>query len=113
MSDIDLHGLDQVIAIIYALCLFGAPVGVGLLFLLIGRFVTVRRALGVGLYWGLSVITESIVLWRWWEWFYDPGTQAWVLPYAVGSTAITFGAYLLLRLLIRRIFPKKLAHEVR
>ncbi len=63
MSDIDLSNLDWLLEVFWAICVIAPPVVVGLLFLLIGRFVKGRRDLFRILYFIISIVTSIAASW--------------------------------------------------
>lgn len=109
MSDIGLPNMEWLLDIFYAICVFGPSLVFGPLFLLIGRWVSGHRRLYLALYFVVSIATVGGILWWWSVWFNDPDMLYWSLPFGLVGTATTYGIYLLLRRLFRRLFPKKLA----
>ncbi len=109
MSDVGLPNMDWLLEVFYAICVFGLPLIIGLLFLLIGRFVSGYRRLLLGLYFIVS--TMAVIAISWWLFsLFNVWEILYLSPLSgILGAAIDYGIYHLLNLLWRKLLPKKLA----
>lgn len=111
MSDIGLPGLDRVVDIIFGLCVVVPPLLMGLLLLLIGRFIRNRRMILTVLYFVLSIGVSFTLLWWLSDWLNDPDVLWWALSLSVIGPVSMYGLFGFFRWIWRRLFTKRLAKK--
>ena len=111
MSDIGFPALEGVMEAVGAIIALGLPLLIGLLLLLVGRFLRNRNGILTGLYFVLSIGGVFAAMWWYSVWLNDADVLWWALPVAVFSTIFIFSVFRSLQWILARIFAKKLAQK--
>ncbi len=97
MSDIGFAGLDRLVYVFFALCTLAPPLLIGLLLLLVGRFVRNRRTVLMVLYFGLSVSAVFAIFLGCSKWLNDSELFLLALPLGIFGTVFIYSLFTFFR----------------